>query len=560
MKTITKILLLTSVMAMAIPAVISQNGGSQLANIGVFIETQMELQHKPGLAAVIIRGDSVIWSGNYGYANLATSLPVSDSTLFNAFSIGKSLTASCVLQLWEEGLLGLDQDINGFLPFQIDNPHVANDSVTARMLMSHTSSIIDFNFNSHITIGDPTESLESFLANYLSPGGSYYSSGNFLAQPPGSLGVYSNFGSALNGYLVEPLTDIAFSAYARNNLLVPLEMYRSAWFLNELNINNLAIGYDYTGGNYQPNPHYGMAAYPGVSLRSNVFELANFLTMLMNGGSFKGVQLLNPATIDSMMTLQPYAGASGLGLNKYFTWNYYNTIQRITWGHNGGGEAGYAGYMRFCPADNTGVVILSNSSTYPLLTLRRLFDYAAMIVIADNACDTTDCSFMATWQEAPDATYYFLDLAFDENFSLFVPGFENFNVGNQLSYEITDLAENTDYYYRLRAVNVHDTGAYSNPVNVKTLLGTGTGRIAEAKMALQIHPNPVTDFVNIEFTLTQTSTVSIQIFNAMGAKVAELHTANCLPDSSSLPGMQGICQKACISAGCRQGKNFQHKS
>ena len=508
---------------MAIPAVISQNGGSQLANIGVFIENQMQLQNKPGLAALIIKGDSVVWSGNYGYANLATSLPVSDSTLFNAFSIGKSLTASCVLQLWEEGLLGLDQDINGFLPFQIDNPHVSNDSVTARMLMSHTSSIIDYNFNNHITIGDPTTSLGSFLANYLSPGGTYYNSGNFLAQPPGSVGVYSNFGSALNGYLVEPLTGQLFKDYARNNLLVPLEMYRSAWFLNELNINNLAIGYDYTGGNYQPNPHYGMAAYPGVSLRSNVFELANFLTMLMNGGSFKGVQLLNPATIDSMMTLQPYAGASGLGLNKYFTWNYYNTIQRITWGHNGGGEAGYAGHIRFCPADNTGVVILSNSSTYPLLTLRRLFDYAAMIVIADNACDTTDCSFMATWQEAPDATYYFLDLAFDESFSLFVPGFENFNVGNQLSYEITDLAENTDYYYRLRAVNVHDTGAYSNPVNVKTLLGTGTGQIAEAKMALQIHPNPVTDFVNIEFTLTQTSTVSIQIFNAMGARVAELH-------------------------------------
>jgi CubicO group peptidase (beta-lactamase class C family) len=370
---------------------------SNLANIDFFIENQLQIQHKPGLAAVIIKGDSIVWSQNYGYAILQDSLPVSDTILFNAFSIGKSLTASCVLQLWEDGLLTLEQDINCFLPFQIDNPWVTSDSITARMLMSHTSSIKDYNMYNHVVIGDPTESLGSFLANYLSSGGSYYNPGNFLNQPPGSAYVYSNFGSALNGYLIEPLTGSLFSTYARNNLLIPLQMNHSAWFLNELNINNLAVGYDYTGGNYQPNPHYGVAAYPGMSLRSNVFELANYLIMLMNGGSFNGVQVLNPATIDSMMTLQPNAGTSGLGLNRYITQNYYNTIQRTTWGHNGGGEAGYAGYIRFCPADNTGVVLLSNSSTYPIMILRRLFDYAAMFVEADPATEITKSDFTANW-------------------------------------------------------------------------------------------------------------------------------------------------------------------
>jgi CubicO group peptidase (beta-lactamase class C family) len=242
MKKFTKISVIVFVMIMAALSAKSQNGGSALANIDAFIEYQMLVQNKPGLAAVIIKGDSIIWSGHYGYANLSTNLPVNDSTLFNAFSIGKSLTTSCVLQLWEDGLLTLDQDINSFLPFQIDNPNVANDSITARMLMSHTSSIKDYNFNNHITIGDPTASLESFLSNYLSPGGSFYNSGNFSFQPPGSIYYYSNFGSALNGYLVEPLTRTSFSLYAKNNLLIPLEMHKSAWYLNELNINNLPSG------------------------------------------------------------------------------------------------------------------------------------------------------------------------------------------------------------------------------------------------------------------------------------------------------------------------------
>jgi len=142
-----KSVLIAAILTVGIIAVNAQNAGSSLANIDQFILNQLQLQKKPGLATVIIKDDSIVWSGNYGYAILADSLEVTDTTLFNAFSIGKSLTAACVLQLWEDGLLGMDQDINSFLPFQIDNPHVANDSISARMLMSHTSSIIDYNFS-----------------------------------------------------------------------------------------------------------------------------------------------------------------------------------------------------------------------------------------------------------------------------------------------------------------------------------------------------------------------------------------------------------------------------
>ena len=103
----------------------------------------MGVFHVPGLSACIIIGDSVVWNNNYGFMNLEDSIPVNDSTLFNVISIGKSLTSACVMQLWDKQLLGLDQNINNFLPFQIDNPYNDPDSVSARLLMFHSAGIND---------------------------------------------------------------------------------------------------------------------------------------------------------------------------------------------------------------------------------------------------------------------------------------------------------------------------------------------------------------------------------------------------------------------------------
>lgn len=444
---------------------------SNLANIDEFIIDQMETYNKPGLAACIIKGDSVVWRGNFGYAILEDSLVVSDTTVFGACSIGKSITAACVMQLWEDGLIDLDENINNFLPFQIDNPTFDPDSITARMLMTHTSGIRDFNLFGNLTIGDPLETLGFFLENYLSNTGIYYNNSNFNGYTPGTHYEYCNFGSALNGYLVEVLMGAEFKDYADDNLLSPLGMNRTAWFLSGLNVENIAIGYDYSGGQYQSNPHYGHPAYPGFTLRSNAYELAQFAIMLLNHGNYSGNVILEPATVDSMTTLQLNPQIMGLGLQN--TTLYCQNGQKILWGHAGCGDVGYAAELQFCPDENIGVVYMSNSSNFNDNILKRLFDYAAMIVYADSANQISDSSFYANWQTATDANGYFLDVALDEEFSNFVSGFQNYNAGADTNLHIAGLNSNTEYFYRLRAYNEYDTGAYSNTISPTTLLGTG---------------------------------------------------------------------------------------
>ncbi|MCF8370004.1 MAG: serine hydrolase [Bacteroidales bacterium] len=350
-----------------------------------FIIANMQNFHVPGLSACVVKDGSVIWNNNYGYMNLQDSTLVGDSTLFNVFSISKSITTACVMQLVDKQIVGLDENINNFLPFQVSNPHNGIDSITPRMLMNHTSTINDWNFNNFVVNGDPAMSLGYFMENYLSATGNFYNTNNFYNQVPGTGYNYDNYGMALLGYLIEPLTGISFHQYVRDSLLTPLGMNSSAWFLNELNVDSVAVGYDYAGGTFTANAHRGHPAYPGIGLRTSALELANFVIMLLNNGSFNNQTILSLASINSMTTVQN-SNLDKYGLGMYKTENYGS---RTVWGHNGGG-GGYAAEYYFCKDEESGVVVTTNSEQHIDTIVEYLFDYALNyinIVEAPQACN-----------------------------------------------------------------------------------------------------------------------------------------------------------------------------
>ena len=75
------------------------------------------------------------------------------------------------MQLWENGLIELDNSINDYLPsgFTIVNPYFPNDTITVKMLMTHTSSLQDnWNVMDYLWIcGDYPVTYDSFLGKLL---------------------------------------------------------------------------------------------------------------------------------------------------------------------------------------------------------------------------------------------------------------------------------------------------------------------------------------------------------------------------------------------------------
>ncbi len=359
-----------------------------LDSIDIFIKKQASQFHIPGIAACVVKGDTIVWSKGYGYANIEKEQKMSTESIMNIASVSKTITATAVMQLWEKGKIELDNDVNNYLAFNVRNPNFSDIPITVRQLLTHTSSIAD---GSSIKIGfecgEPSKSLKDWIYNYFSENGEYYSSNeNFHKYAPGLGRQYSNMGFGLLGLIVEEVSEMPFSDYVKEYVFSPLEMTQSGYYLKEVDASKAVTPYLYLGPlqqnltdrkssvlpYYNPYCPYSFWNYPDGLVRTSIKDLAKFTIAYMNNGFYKEKQILKKETIDMMMSLQLKESINE-DKDQGLCWMQSSSLYP-TWYH-GGSDPGVSTRMYVNIKDKISVIVFQNANmdnTY--YTIRELYD------------------------------------------------------------------------------------------------------------------------------------------------------------------------------------------
>ena len=320
----------------------------------------MKQGHMPSISACIIKNDSIVWSKGYGLYDIKNNKEATDQTVYMAASISKTVTATAMMQLWEQGFFDLDEDVNNYLPFTLRNPNYLDVNITFRMLLAHQSSLSSrkiglFTFFS--ILGLPYEQLEE----YLIPGGRIYNPKNWITAPPEERLSYSSVGYEILGYLIELISNQSFDQYCNEHIFQPLTMMNTSFHPSDYDKNKLAIPYIWMLLRYIPLPHYEDRNYAAGGLRTSVTDLSHYLIAHMNGGVYNDVRILEEETVELMHTLQypdNNRSYSAYGLGWKIFWNYdYNKSRKI--GHTGAMPGSFT-YMYYQPHNNTGVIFFTN--------------------------------------------------------------------------------------------------------------------------------------------------------------------------------------------------------
>jgi CubicO group peptidase (beta-lactamase class C family) len=264
-------------------------------------------------------------------------------------SVSKTFVATAVMQLVEAGKVDLHTDVNEYLTsFQLEDTY--RQPVTLAHLLTHTAGFQD---PPYVSNTDPllVEPLGEHLAAHMPP----------RSKRPGKTFVYSNYGYALAGLIVQEVSGIAFDQYVADNIFQPLGMTRSQYLVLPPIPENMATGYFYEYGVQVPQPMDYDNDYPGGSIVTTAEDMARFMLAHLQGGCLRDACILQPVTVAEMHQRQVKASRTGQSQTYGFIEGVINEVRMV--GH-GGAIRGFAASLNLLLEHDLGVFFALNEECY----------------------------------------------------------------------------------------------------------------------------------------------------------------------------------------------------
>ena len=310
---------------------------------------------------LIRRGERTLFSGAYGWASRRWAVPVSLATRFDTASITKLFTAVAALQLVDEKRLGLDMPIVDVVDLA---GSTISPAVTVRHLLTHTSGIAD---DADEEAGEDYEALWVDKPCY-----SVIQTRDWLPQfagkpalfPPGTGCRYCNVGYILVGLAIEAVTGTSYRDHVRGAVFSRAGMAASGFYDRREAAPDVAEGWDpvldargIRTGWKQNIFSYPPIGSPDGGAQVTASDLVGF-AQAVRAGRLLSAELTEQFLTPQVLHHQRDDWAVWYGFGLEFVIDRAGSVRNI---YKDGGNAGASGIVRYYPADDLDVVVLSNS-------------------------------------------------------------------------------------------------------------------------------------------------------------------------------------------------------
>ena len=287
----------------------------KLQKVDRFMQGEIDRHEIAGAVVIVSHDGKVGFFHAYGWRDLAAQKPMQPDTIVRLYSMSKAITCAAAMTLYEDGKLGLDDPVSKYIPgfaaVKVATPQGLRGpkrAPTIRDLMRHTSGL---------TYGSGPEAVQEAYAK-LAP----WSSPNLkefadrisrvpLAFDPGTQWTYS-FSVDVLGRVIEVASGEPLNVFLQEKIFGPLGMTDTAFSVPPDKVSRFAVNYGPSGAGLKVVDDAATSGFAGkmtlfqggAGLVGTASDYMRFLTMIESGGTFGGVRILRPETIELMTTNQ----------------------------------------------------------------------------------------------------------------------------------------------------------------------------------------------------------------------------------------------------------------
>ena len=317
---------------------------SKLNKIEDFIDIEIENKKIAGAEFLLARNEAIVSHIAVGFSNLKTKEKLIKNSIYFIQSMTKPIISVAIMQLYERGLISLDENIEKYIP-EISKLEVSknvnegikgsttlkNNIITIAQLLNHTSGISHGLGNSLLDkeVGDliyGNEFSTKGITDYKLHSDLESRINALLKSPlvsqPGSIWYYGS-GADLLALIIERVTKKSIPDYLKENIFDPLKMNDTGYNIPKNKLKRLVKLHKYDEQNKfilsanQP-PNKGNTLYGGThGLFSSPFDYLKFCQMILNDGILKGNRILKSETVELIKQNSVndlfYSGSQGFG-------------------------------------------------------------------------------------------------------------------------------------------------------------------------------------------------------------------------------------------------------